>query len=320
MAEPIQKDDYLGGNKDWLHFCESISHNTGVRNKELWFKNARENRSLIKECGWICEDMQDAHMGKTAVLIGASPAVKNQLETLRNLQADPDFILCGITSGIGLLLNNGIKPKYCMIADAEVEQKRFYEGLDMSLTKDTTLIASICCPKSILELWQGPKKFIAVYSDEKKMERKINKWLAPINGCGLYFAALFSQYNTITAIAYLVFGCTTLIFVGNELSFKDKEATYYPDRKDVKDAWIRKPHPDIYGNTVYTGYMFMSLKLALEDYLGKLPGVFLNCTEAGIFGVSARHGNVPWIFQMTLQMGIAQARHIMKTGQPIYLQ
>jgi hypothetical protein len=65
--------------------------------------------------------------------------------------------------------------------------------------------------------------------------------------------------------------------------------------------------------------MLFSLKIALEDYLGKLPGWYLNCTEAGIFGISARYGNTPWIFQMTLKNGIAQARNIMRTGQPMYI-
>jgi hypothetical protein len=62
--------------------------------------------------------------------------------------------------------------------------------------------------------------------------------------------------------------------------------------------------------------MFMSLKLMLEDFLGKLSGegYFLNASEAGIFGVSNRYGNTPWIFQLRLPMAIAQARHIMRTG------
>ncbi len=65
--------------------------------------------------------------------------------------------------------------------------------------------------------------------------------------------------------------------------------------------------------------MLMSLKLGLEDFLGKLSGKgwFLNCTEAGIFGVTKK-GNIPWIHQLTLTNGIAQARSIMETGQPLY--
>jgi hypothetical protein len=66
--------------------------------------------------------------------------------------------------------------------------------------------------------------------------------------------------------------------------------------------------------------MLFSLKLALEDYLGRLPGFYFNCTEAGIFGVSARYGNVPWIQQFNLSIGIAHARSIMRTGMPIYIQ
>jgi hypothetical protein len=158
-----------------------------------------------------------------------------------------------------------------------------------------------------------------IHSALEGLERKMEKWYHPINGCGIRYHALMSQYNSMASIAYLILRCEILIFVGNELSFSDKEVPYYVDKKDPKDKWERYPAPDIHGNVVYSNMMFMSLKLVLEDYLGKLPGWFFNCTEAGILGVSARHGNVPWIHQLTLTNGIAQARSIMRTGNPFYM-
>ena len=50
-------------------------------------------------------------------------------------------------------------------------------------------------------------------------------------------------------------------------------------------------------------------------------GWFINCTEAGIFGMSKKvpyPHQLPWIQQLTLENGIAQARQIMRTGQPFY--
>ena len=313
-----QRTDYLKSNKDWLGFVEHLSDRTAGVHGTLWIDNARENRSMVKEYGWITEE-QDAHEGKTAVLCGASQAIKNQFSQLGTILYDPDFVFMGLTSGIKVLLENGIKPKYCMMMDAQIEQERFWEGMDMSKTKDITLIASVTAPNILLKKWQGNIKFIAVDFKYKNTQKKFKKWFDPINGCGIFFHAIFSQYNTAAAIAYLVFGMRIIIFIGNELSFPQEDAPYYADRKDIKDTWARAKHPDIYGQVVYTNYMLFSLKLALEDYLGKLPGWFFNCTEAGIFGVNARYGTVPWILNMKLGMGINQARNIMKTGIPIYL-
>lgn len=313
--------NYLEANKDWRDFSEQISKNTGAVYKKLWPENAKKNKALIDECGWAIPELQDAFKGKTAILLGASPALKNQVEILQGIKHDPDFVLIGISSGLSFLLKNGIKPKYVFIADADPKVARFWEDMDMAQTKDITLISSVCVHPDLLEMWQGNIKFIAVYSSTDKLDKKLRKLYSPVNGVGQFFFSLASQYNTATAFAFTVMNCQILIFVGNEFSFKDKEATYYTDRTDPKDKWVRKPHPDIYGNVVYTTYNFMSLKFALEDFLGKVSGNgwFFNCTEAGIFGVNKRYGNLSWIHQLPLRTGIAQARFIMRTGEPFYI-
>lgn len=318
LANPV---NYLDTNKDWRKFIMAVSDNTGTTYMKLWFENAKKNKKLVTKCGWAIPEMQGTLEGKTAIILGGSPAIENQLEVLKGMQHDPDFILIGIHSGLRFMLKNGIKPKYVFIADADPDVARFWKDMDMAQTKDITLISSVCVHPDLLEMWQGDMKFIAVFSSDKKLDNKLHKWYSPVNGLGHFFFTLGSQYNTASAFAFTVLGCSILIFVGNELSFKDEKATYYPDRKDIKDKWKRKPHIDIYGNTVETNYGFMSLKFGLEDFLGKLSGGgwFFNCTEAGIFGVSKRHGNLSWIHQLPLRTGIAQARHIMRTGEPFYL-
>jgi len=320
IPDPV---DYIGANADWDKFSRMVSDNTGQHYLKMWLVNARKNEERVKKHGWATEILQDAHYGKTAVLIGGSPHVATQLDTLRELQDDPGFILIGITSNLKFLLTNGIRPRYVMIADAEPAMVRFWKDVDMDQTKDIVLITSICTLPEMLDMWCGPMYFLAIYSGLKKIDKTMHRLYNPVNGCGALFHALCSQYNTGTAFAYNVFQTKILIFVGNELGFKDKDIPYYPDRKDYKDNWIRKPHMDIYGGVYYSNYMLMSLKLSLEDYLGKIcgDGWFFNCTEAGIFGVSARHnGHLPWIKQLTLKAGLMQARMIMQTGQPFYLK
>jgi len=313
--------NYIAENKDWNTFTTQVSQNTGKHYGEVWRENAKANKARIKECGWAAEELQDAHEGKTAVLLGASPAILKQMDKLKSLQWDADFTTIGVASGIKTFFEHGLIPRYCMIADADPAIVRFWKDVDMRKTKDITLIANICVHPSLLDKWQGDIKFLSIHVGVENLIRKFKKWFKDMNGCGEYFPALSSQYNEGVAFAALVFCCKVLIFVGNELSFPTQKAedTYYPGRKDIKDTVQRKPHIDIYGNTVYTSYMLLSLKFGLEDFLGKIAdiGWYLNATEAGIFGVSARYGNLPWIQQLNLDNAIMQARYIMEKGEPL---
>ena len=311
--------NYLESNEDWQKHVSDISDNTQVMNDEIWVFNAKKNRKLIKEAWLVGRLSAGSPCGQNGDCYGCFTRHKKpNRSTLRDIQYDPDFILCSVTSGLKYLLENGVTPKYNMIADADPSQVRFWEGLDMGLTKGITLISSVTVPQNMLDMWEGDIKFIAFMSGDKKLKKKLERWVGSINGCGHFFHALLGQFNGLVAIANLIFCCNVTILVGNELSFADEDVPYYADREDVKDCWERLPCPDIYGNMVYTSQMFMSLKLALEDYTGKLPGWIFNCTEAGIFGVSKRYGNLPWIHQLTLQNGIAQARNIMRSGEPFY--
>lgn len=317
---PLNSNDYIADNKDWNGFVTQVSQNTQNHYQEQWERNLKANRFLIKKWGWAAK-LQESCLGKTAVLLGASPQIMNQIPVLKDLQNDPEFIFIGISSGMKMMFENGIRPKYIMIADADPSVNRFWTEIDMEQTKGITLIANICTAPNLLAMWKGDIKFLGIFTAIKKLDKKIKKMFPDLNLCGNFFPAMSSQYNTGATFSFLILCCNILIFVGNELGFKDDKVPYYADRKDVKDGWLRKPHPDIYGNTAYTNYMLMTLKLTLEDFLGKVKhgGWFFNCTEAGIFGVSKRYGNLPWIQQLKLTNGIAQARHIMRTGEPFYL-
>lgn len=314
--------EYLHDNEDFLNFLDKTSENTGKRNMPAWLKNLNENREIFKPEDWACTRLQDVERGKTAIIIGASPALQNQVETLRNIQNDKDFVLCGISSNLEFLLKNGIYPKYVITVDSDPSQGEFWDNLDMAWTKNIVLIANIYAYPGMLRKWKGPLYWLAFGHTEGKLARKQNKWYGPINGTGQGFPALMSQLNIMAAFAFSCLGCPILLFVGNEFSFKTKETSLYVDRADERDKDYRGQFLDIYGKIVYTNYGLLVLKIALEAFLGAIAGAgwFINCSEDGIFGVTKRFpGNrVPWIHQMTLKNGIAQARQIMRTGEPFY--
>lgn len=314
--------NYIRSNDKVFDFVQAVSRNTESDRLEVWETFARTNRENVKRCGWSSTEFFGKGEGRAAVIIGASPALANQIDQLRELQNDSDFVLIGISAGIRYLLENGIKPEYTFISDSSEKMLKWFEGIED--TSGMTLCADITANPDAVALWEskgGNIKYHAVYSAIKSLDRKIRKWYRPVNGTGDLLNSLSSQYNSAVQFAFLVLCSQVLIFVGNELSFPSKDGNkdrYYVDRTDEKDHWIRRPHKDIYGNTVYTTFMFYQMKLVLEDFLGMISGAgwFFNATEAGIFGVT-KNGRVPWIRQFTLPMALAQARHILRTGQPI---
>lgn len=318
----FSRTDYIDSQKTVQKFVKKVSENTETDRKKIWTQHARYNIVNVKKHGWSCTEFFGKGRGKTAIIIGASPAISTQLDKLRELQHDSDIVLVGISAGIRYLLQNGIRPDYTFISDSSDKMTQWFDGIED--TTGLTLCADITANPKAVQMWLdkgGNVKYHAVYSAIEKLDSKIEKWYDPVNGEGYFLPSLSSQYNTAVAWAFQVLASEVLIFVGNELSFpsdnteKDK---YYPDRSDEKDTWIRRPHIDIHGQKVYTTFILYQMKLVLEDYLGKVSGAgwFFNATEAGIFGVT-KDGPVPWIRQFKLDMALKQARSIIYRGHPI---
>ena len=315
--------NYLEGNEDFKNFLDKVSDITGDKFKQMWRDNLRTNYELFKTGGWATEKLQEAEKGKTAILMGASPALSKQLDTLREIQHDPDFILCGLSCNLEFLLNNGVRPKYVITVDADPTQGDFFNNIDMGQTESMTLIAATTAYPPMLKKWKGPLHFIALEVSDKKLHKIYRQLYGPLNGIGRQFFSLMGQFNVMMVFIFLCLCCKIILFVGNELSFATRDSKYYVDREDPRDRDAKHAHGDIYGNIVYTTTGLMALKLSLEYFTGLVAGAgfFFNCTEAGIFGITKRYPDyhVPWIHQLTLKNGIAQARHIMRTGEPFYL-
>lgn len=313
---------YLNDNEDFDAFLNKVSDNTGERSLSDWKKNLRENSRIFRSDRWATEKLHDAERGKTAIMIGSSPALKKQLDTLREIQHDPDFVLCGLSSNLDFLLRNDIRPRYCIVVDADESTGRDWDRIDMGKTQNVTLVSGLYTYPSMLLNWQGPLYWLAFVTMDKKLKRLQHRFYGDINGTGEGFPPLMSQYNIMTAFSFSVLGCHVILFVGNELSYANDGSSFYVDRQDPRDSDRRLPHMDIYGNMVKTNFGLMALKLALEAFLGTICGAgwFINCTEAGIFGITKRFKDyhVPWVQQLTLKTGIAQARSIMRTGHPYY--
>ncbi len=315
---------YLESNDKKNKFVDQVSIDTGNLNGEAWLETIRANRPFVKKYGWACEAFQSTGKRKASVIMGASPAINRQVNLLKKLQYDPDFILIGISSGLKFLAENDIKPKYCFVAEFQEIVLKWFEGVPEDFMKGITLIADIHTNPKVMDIWKGEVKFLGTYSVINGIDKKTKKWMNPVNGIGRFFPALGSQHGQATAFASICLESPVVIFVGSEFGFpsKNPKDKYYANRDDEKDFWDRKAHTDIYGNVYYTTLWLLQNKYIIEDWAGKMSATtfFFNATEAGILGVDG-HGEtarqIPWIVPLHLDMAIRQAKSVLYYGTPI---
>jgi len=315
---------YLEQDDNKHRFVHQVSEDTGDLYGKEWLETIRANRPFVKKYGWAVDAFQGTGKRKASVVMGASPAILKQVELLRKIQNDSDFILIGISSGLKFCQENGIKPKLCFVAEFKEIVLKWFEGLTEDFMRGITLVMDIHTNPKVMDVWKGDVKMLGSYSVIKNVDKKVRKWLYPVNGIDRFFPVLGSQHGEATAFASICLESRVVIFVGSEFGFPslDPKDKYYACRDDEKDHWGRQAHTDIRGGVYYTTPFLLQNKYILEDWCGKLSGTthFFNATEAGIFGVTG-HGEsaqqLPWIVPLHLDMAIRQAKSILYYGTPI---
>lgn len=301
MNHQLSRHTFLEDNPDWKEFSFLLSDDTTNDLAPLWMANVRANRGHIKKQGMASRKFSGVGQEKACVIIGASPGLANVVRELKTIVDDPHFILFATSSSLKFLMQNGIKPRFVVMADgAKDVASKLAVG---EASEQITLIASCFVHPLSLKNWKGHVRFVRVGINEH-----FHREYAQITGEKKDFPAGGTQFNLAFLVAYMIFGCRVFVFTGNELCYDER---YYVDRPDYKDAKFDKyPALDIHGKEVQTNLAFMQSKLYLETQTGKWEdGVYINASEGGIVGVSARYGRLPWILQMRLRDAISSIKN-----------
>jgi hypothetical protein len=106
-------------------------------------------------------------------------------------------------------------------------------------------------------------------------------------------------------IATATLGASVVGFVGADFSFSyDKKFHPFETKYDLKLGHVLKVH-DVFGNTVSTWQSYYNFKKYFEFVTMQVPGIYINCTEGGVFGAYSQ-GNIRSVIQMQLKDFIRQ--------------
>jgi len=242
---------------------------------EMWSENTKRNLPRIHRDRsiWRFEGLLEGEKEKAVVLIGASPSLKENIEKLKAL--DDNFITIVANSALKFLLENGIKPDYVIAIDGDkgnlVGHLDYYLGQTGDLERhlncdndDLTLISSNATAPEAVDVWKGDVYWLPYYAIDKDLKKKVRRRLGKTVPCG------GNTMTTAAAMAYMVFGARTIIFVGNEYCYDEQ---YYVD-KDSKWEDPRIMHFKVFdsrGRKRYTNiplhcYAQWLEKMAIDGY------------------------------------------------------
>lgn len=299
---------YLDARPNLKKFLEKMQENTVVHKEGEWAGQIKENWPYLIKYGSL-GSLEGSGADKTAIIVGASPALRKNVEALKRIEGEfrDKFILFVVNSAAKFVLDNGIKPDYIISVDCDEEL--WTRDFSQFNREDLTVICSPFMHPNMVKNWKGKMYFLPMGCSDEQVQAEVVKVLGAtqtVPGCG-------NAFNEAVFISWTIFHCRNFIFVGSELSWPVGEK-YYVDGKhsnDEEDEGIGKfQHPDIYGNIVITTAGHFVFKVWLEDLASKAPGVFINATEAGILGMSAEDGRLPWIKQFYLGPAIEYIKQI----------
>ena len=291
--------------KEWL---EKVSENTIVHMEDEWMGHIGENWPYLEKNRKF-KSLIGSGEGKTTIIVGASPALRNNVDALKDIEGEhrEKFILMVVNSAAEFVLSRGVKPDYIVSVDADKEV--WTRDLSKINGCGVTLLCSPFVWPEVPKQWKDELIFIPMGCKDDKVQADVLKVLespTTVPGCG-------NAFNESVLISYWFFGSRSLIYVGNELSWQP-DGKYYVDGKhsndEEDDGIVKVMTQNIYGKPVVTTAGHWVFKIWLEDMASKVPGVFINATEAGILGISVTDGPLPWIKQFYLGAGIEYVKNI----------
>jgi hypothetical protein len=240
--------------------------------------------------------------GLPFIIAGSGPSLKLNIQELKNRPSFMPLVSC--LHNFHAMEDNDARVDYYVTLDAgEITVGEVSEGGSRTaeeywdLTKDRKLIAYIGTHPALLEKWQGEVYFYNTPVPEIKFREDVDaieyfhQWFSTggsVLGACMYFGRCY-------------LGCPTTLFVGADFSFsnRDKVKFHYWDSKyDAAIGEVIKA-VDLFGNTVKTWPSYYNFKNWFDYVTNVMPGIWINCTEGGIFG-AYREGNIQSLIQLDL--------------------
>lgn len=155
-----------------------------------WRKQAKENS---KHHMRPFSEFYTSGFGRAVLCVANGYSFEENLETIKKYQDNVD-IFC-VDKSLKHLIENGIKPKFCLVADANVNYEKYLKPIESELS-ETTLIMNVCANPLWADNGNWKSKYFFVNKDVLKSELEFQQ----ISGCPNIVAAATNVSNAAVVI------------------------------------------------------------------------------------------------------------------------
>ena len=252
---------------------------------ELWRKNAeahskREMRDM--------SDFENVGIGRACVAVGNCYSLELEIETLKKHASNVDIICCDKT--LGHLLDNGIKPTYCLVADAVVNADTYLKPWKDKL-QDTIFFGNVCCNPVWAEIGNWKERYFFAVEDILGSEKEFmgiskcpNKIPAGTN-VGNSLVVLLTRSDNGQRRNF--FGYDKILLVGFDFSWRS-DGKYYAFDDDAKGKGNYMRHiyaRQINGQLCYTSNNLAFSAAWLQQYISAFRLPVILCSKDSVLAI-----------------------------------
>lgn len=268
---------------------------------ELWRKHAIEHKVMAPFKPM--SDFQNIGVGKALIIVANGASFEEHIETLKANHHGHDILCCDKT--LGHLLNHGIKPTYCLVADARVNYERYMEPWKDQL-EDTILFMNVTANTKWSFNGNWKDKYFFVNFDVIRSEIEF----MGLSGCQNKIPAATNVSNAMVVFVTQsdntgrrnYFGYDKIALLGFDYSWKP-DGNYYAFDKSGRGKHNYMRH--VYavnrsGEMVFTSNNLIFSAKWLENYLSIFNLPVVNCSTDGLLGrvkVKPLEKQIPYSFQ-----------------------
>jgi hypothetical protein len=244
----------------------------------VWRKNAAEHAAFKHNS---FEDFRNIGIGRAVLCVANGYSFEENIEVIKANARNVDIMACDKT--LGHLLKHGIKPKYCVVCDANVNYEKYLKPYEDQLDK-TILIQNVCGNPEWSKNGNWQAKYFYVNKDVMGYEKEFMK----ISGCKNAVTAGTNVSNMMIVLLTQcdnekrqnLFGYDKILLIGYDYSWKP-DGKYYAFDEDGggKKFYMRHVHgiaPS--GKYIYTSNNLSSSASWLNLYISAYKVPVVQCS------------------------------------------
>lgn len=253
------------------------------QHRDVWRKHSRHNKKFKMK---PLTDFYQIGVGRACLLVANGYSLELEIETIKKYKDNVDIVCCDKT--LGHLLRNGITPKYCIVADARVDYKKYMEPWKDQLS-ETIIFQNVCANTEWVDNGNWKDIYFFICKDAVGSEAYFSKQ----SGCTNFIAAGTNVSNGM--VVFLTqsdnsgrrnfFGYDKLLLVGFDYSWSVNGGYYAFDYEGGgKRYYMRHVYGrNLAGELCYTSNNLSFSSQWLKKYIDAFNLPVIQCSKSSVF-------------------------------------